>query len=40
MSRFPKRVVITGYGAVAPNGVGVPAFREALKAGKSGISCH
>ncbi len=35
-----KRVVVTGLGAVAPNGVGVPAFREALKAGKSGISRH
>ncbi len=33
-----KRVVITGLGAVAPNGVGVPAYRAALKAGKSGIS--
>jgi 3-oxoacyl-(acyl-carrier-protein) synthase len=36
-SRFPKRVVITGYGAVAPNGVGVDAYRAALQAGKSGI---
>ncbi|HVC09615.1 MAG TPA: beta-ketoacyl-[acyl-carrier-protein] synthase family protein [Elusimicrobiota bacterium] len=35
-----KRVVVTGLGAVAPNGVGVPAFREALKAGRSGISRH
>ncbi len=33
-----KRVVITGVGAVAPNGVGIQNFREALKAGKSGIS--
>jgi 3-oxoacyl-(acyl-carrier-protein) synthase len=33
-----KRIVVTGVGAVAPNGVGLPAYREALKAGKSGIS--
>jgi 3-oxoacyl-(acyl-carrier-protein) synthase len=33
-----KRIVITGVGAVAPNGLGVPAFSDALKAGKSGIS--
>jgi len=38
--RYSKRVVVTGYGAVAPNGVGVPAYRAALKAGKSGISRH
>ncbi|MBI4370869.1 MAG: beta-ketoacyl-[acyl-carrier-protein] synthase family protein [Elusimicrobia bacterium] len=38
--RFPKRVVITGYGAVAPNGLGAPAFRAALQAGKSGIARH
>jgi 3-oxoacyl-(acyl-carrier-protein) synthase len=35
-----KRVVITGYGAVAPNGLGVANYRSALKAGKSGISFH
>ncbi|MHB2026637.1 MAG: beta-ketoacyl-[acyl-carrier-protein] synthase family protein [Elusimicrobiota bacterium] len=34
------RVVVTGVGVVSPNGVGVPAFREALKAGKSGIRRH
>ena len=33
-----KRVVVTGLGVVAPNGVGLAAFREALKAGKSGIT--
>ncbi len=33
-----KRVVITGVGAVAPNGVGVDNFRAALQSGKSGIS--
>jgi len=32
-----KRVVITGLGIVAPNGVGVDAFMDAIKAGKSGI---
>ncbi|MBI4676990.1 MAG: beta-ketoacyl-[acyl-carrier-protein] synthase family protein [Elusimicrobia bacterium] len=35
-----KRVVVTGVGVVAPNGVGLPAFRAALKAGKSGIRWH
>jgi len=32
-----KRVVITGLGVVAPNGVGIPDFTEAIKSGKSGI---
>ena len=32
-----NRVVITGLGVVAPNGVGVEDFTSALKAGKSGI---
>jgi len=32
-----KRVVITGMGVVAPNGVGLPAFHAALRTGKSGI---
>ena len=32
-----KRVVITGLGVVAPNGVGIPAFTEAIKNGVSGI---
>lgn len=32
-----NRVVITGIGVVAPNGTGVEAFNEALKAGKSGV---
>lgn len=35
-----KRVVITGLGVVAPNGVGVTVFTEALKQGKSGITFH
>jgi 3-oxoacyl-(acyl-carrier-protein) synthase len=32
-----NRVVITGLGVVSPNGVGVAAFREAIKNGVSGI---
>ena len=32
-----NRVVITGLGVVSPNGVGVAAFREAIKSGVSGI---
>lgn len=35
-----NRVVITGLGVVAPNGVGVSEFTEALKQGKSGITFH
>lgn len=35
-----NRVVITGLGVVAPNGVGVSQFTEALKSGKSGITFH
>lgn len=35
-----KRVVITGLGIVAPNGVGVKDFTQALKEGKSGIKFH
>ncbi len=37
---FPKRIVVTGLGVVAPNGLGLDAYRAALKAGKSGISHH
>ncbi len=40
MSRYAKRIVVTGIGAVAPNGLGVEAYRAALQAGKSGISHH
>ncbi len=40
MSRFPKRIVVTGVGAVAPNGYGMNDYRAALQAGKSGISFH
>ena len=32
-----RRVVITGLGVVAPNGVGIPAFLSAIKEGKSAI---
>ena len=32
-----KRVVVTGLGVVAPNGVGVINFEKAIKAGTSGI---
>jgi|SRR6218665_2203050 len=32
-----RRVVITGLGVVAPNGVGVDVFLSAIKSGKSGI---
>lgn len=32
-----RRVVITGLGVVAPNGIGKDAFWESLKEGKSGI---
>jgi 3-oxoacyl-(acyl-carrier-protein) synthase len=32
-----NRVVVTGLGVVAPNGTGVPAFRRALREGRSGI---
>lgn len=32
-----KRVVITGMGVCAPNGITLPGFTNALKSGKSGI---
>jgi len=32
-----NRVVITGLGVVAPNGVGITNFRKAIKKGESGI---
>jgi len=35
-----NRVVITGLGVVAPNGIGVTEFTEALKQGTSGITFH
>jgi 3-oxoacyl-[acyl-carrier-protein] synthase II len=33
-----RRVVITGLGAVSPNGIGVPAFWQACREGRSGVS--
>lgn len=33
-----KRVVITGLGVVAPNGIGLENFRSALRRGRSGIN--
>lgn len=33
-----KRVVITGLGVVAPNGVGTEAFNQSIQEGKSGIT--
>lgn len=35
-----NRVVITGLGVVAPNGVGLQDFTKAIKAGTSGITFH
>src|ERR1700737_3891044 len=32
-----NRVVITGMGILAPNGIGIEAFWESLLAGRSGI---
>ncbi len=32
-----RRVVVTGMGVVAPNGIGIPAFLNALQTGISGI---
>lgn len=33
-----RRVVVTGLGALSPNGVGIDAFRSALRAGRSGVT--
>ena len=35
--RRSRRVVITGLGVVAPNGIGKDAFWDALVAGKSAV---
>ena len=32
-----RRVVVTGLGVVAPNGIGVDAYWDALMAGRSGV---
>jgi len=37
LKNMKKRVVITGLGVVAPNGVGLDAFQHAIKNGISGI---
>lgn len=37
-SRGRQRVVVTGLGAITPLGLSVPAFWEALLAGKSGAA--
>ncbi|HET9742095.1 MAG TPA: beta-ketoacyl-[acyl-carrier-protein] synthase family protein [Terriglobales bacterium] len=34
---MPKRAVITGMGAISPNGIGKDAFCRAILAGKSGV---
>ena len=34
---MPPRVVITGMGIVSPNGIGKPAFSQAVLEGKSGV---
>lgn len=33
----PRRVVVTGMGAVAPNGIGIDAYCAALRGGVSGV---
>ena len=35
-----KRIVITGLGVIAPNGVGIDNFMNAIKNGSSGIEYH
>lgn len=37
MSNLDRKIVITGIGIIAPNGIGKEAFWEAIKNGKSGI---
>ena len=32
-----NRVVVTGMGVVSPNGIGLPAFLDAIQSGRSGI---
>lgn len=36
---MPEKLVITGMGIVAPNGIGSASFAEALRAGRSGVRC-
>ena len=35
-----RRVVVTGLGVVAPNGIGLAAYEDALRAGRSGLRKH
>lgn len=35
-----NRVVVTGMGVCAPNGIGLPQFTQSLKSGLSGIAFH
>ena len=35
-----NRVVVTGLGVVAPNGVGVTEFTKAIQSGTSGVTFH
>jgi len=37
VKQLKRRCVITGMGAVSPNGIGAPAFAQAALAGKSGV---
>lgn len=37
---MPERVVVTGLGVVAANGVGLEAFEQGLREGRSGITFH
>ena len=39
-TQIKNRVVITGLGVVAPNGVGLNEFNKAIQEGTSGISFH
>jgi 3-oxoacyl-[acyl-carrier-protein] synthase-1 len=39
-AQVKNRVVITGLGVVAPNGVGLQQFTDAIKTGTSGITFH
>jgi 3-oxoacyl-(acyl-carrier-protein) synthase len=34
----PRRVAVTGIGAVAPNGIGAAAYCAALRGGVSGVA--
>src|SRR5919108_826247 len=37
-NRTPRRVVVTGIGVVAPNGIGADAYCTALRDGVSGVA--